>query len=126
MRFAEYAVHDGLGLARLVRERDVTATELLEAAQARAAAVNPQINAIVRWMPAEAQSRAAAATAGPFGGVPFLLKDLFQEYAHCSSIFCWHFFPLFPKRKVDPGREDPAVRRRRSRSVGHGLSRACA
>ncbi|UUY01558.1 amidase [Svornostia abyssi] len=85
MRFDEYAVHDGLGLAQLVREGDVTATELLETAQARAAAVNPRINAIVRWMSAEAQARAVAPLPGAFGGVPFLLKDLFQEYAGVTA-----------------------------------------
>src|SRR5262245_44469038 len=43
--FKEYADHDALGLAELVRGKQVTATELLETAIARAELVNPQLNA---------------------------------------------------------------------------------
>jgi amidase len=83
MNAEEYREHDGLGLAELVARRDVTAGELLAAARKRAAAVNPRINAIVRPMDAEADARAAdgAALSGPFAGVPFLIKDLAQDYA---------------------------------------------
>jgi amidase len=83
MNVEEYRQHDGLGLAELVAGGDVTAGELLAAARERAAAVNPRINAIVRPMDAEADARAAegAGLAGPFAGVPFLIKDLAQDYA---------------------------------------------
>ncbi len=83
MNGEEYREHDGLGLAELVARGDVTAGELLAAARERAAAVNPRINAIVRPMDAEADARVAdgAALAGPFAGVPFLIKDLGQDYA---------------------------------------------
>jgi amidase len=77
----DYASHDGLGLAELVARRAVSPTELLNAARARADAVNPRINAIVRGMDAVADERAASALDGPFAGVPFLIKDLHQEYA---------------------------------------------
>lgn len=87
MRFEEYAEHDGLGLARLVREGEVTARELLDVARARAAEVNPKINAIVRRMDTEADERAAGPLDGPFAGVPFLLKDLGQEYAGIPSSY---------------------------------------
>ena len=46
-------------------------------AKDRAAAVNPRINAIVRDVPASP----ATDTNGPFAGVPFLIKDLAQDYA---------------------------------------------
>ncbi|MGE4363070.1 MAG: amidase, partial [Mycolicibacterium sp.] len=52
MDFQEYRSHDATGLARLVAEKQVTADELLALAQARAAQVNPRINAIVRDVPA--------------------------------------------------------------------------
>ena len=45
--FDEYSRHDGLGLAELVRKKEVKPEELLEAGIARAEAVNPKINAIV-------------------------------------------------------------------------------
>ncbi len=74
---AEYARHDALGLAELVRTKQASAAELLEAAIARTEAVNPAINAVV----IEHFERARAAVErglpdGPLRGVPFLLKDL--------------------------------------------------
>ncbi len=77
MGFAEYSSLDGLGLAALVREREVSPRELLDECLARIERVNPRLNAVVRVLPE--QSRAAAETtlpAGAFAGVPFLLKDL--------------------------------------------------
>ncbi|HJL16301.1 MAG TPA: amidase [Sandaracinaceae bacterium LLY-WYZ-13_1] len=82
MAFAEYDAHDGLGLAALVREGEVTARELLEEAIARAERVNPRLNAIVIAMHAEARRRVRERSSeGPFAGVPFLLKDLVSGYA---------------------------------------------
>ena len=79
--FTEYRNHDGLGLARLIARKDVTPEEVLEAAIARADAVNPAVNAIVHRMDAEARGRVAAdLPTGPFAGVPFLLKDLYMGY----------------------------------------------
>ena len=48
--FAEYANHDAVGLAKLIRDGEVSAEEVLEAAIARCEAVNPQINAVVQRM----------------------------------------------------------------------------
>ena len=44
--FAEYEGYDALGLAELVRRRQVSAGELLDAAIARVEARNPSINAV--------------------------------------------------------------------------------
>jgi Asp-tRNA(Asn)/Glu-tRNA(Gln) amidotransferase A subunit family amidase len=85
VRADEYATHDGLALAQLIAAGEVSAGELLEVARARAQEVNPRINAIVRWMDEIADARAASGPRGDFGGVPFLLKDLFQEYAGVPS-----------------------------------------
>jgi amidase len=82
--FAEYEQYDGLALAQLVRSREVSAAELLEAAIARIEARNPGLNAVVLTMYDRARSTLARGTpdgAGPFGGVPFLLKDLLSMYA---------------------------------------------
>ena len=81
MELDAYLEHDAVGLAQLVAAGDAAAPELLAVARARAAAVNPKVNAIVRFMDAEADARAAEELSGPFAGVPFLLKDLFQDYA---------------------------------------------
>ncbi|OBF90462.1 amidase [Mycobacterium sp. 852002-51152_SCH6134967] len=77
MNFEEYRRHDATGLAKLVADKELSAAELLDLARNRAAAVNPRINAIVRDVPASP----ADAASGPFSGVPFLIKDLAQDYA---------------------------------------------
>lgn len=80
--FEEYERYDGLALAELVRRREVTAEELLDAAIARIDERNPALNAVTRRMYDEARRTLARGTpTGPFGGVPFLLKDLLAMYA---------------------------------------------
>ncbi len=78
MNFDDYRAHDATGLAKLVADNEVTPAELLSAGAGRAAAaVNPRINAIVRDVPASPSDELS----GPFAGVPFLIKDLAQDYA---------------------------------------------
>ena len=82
----EYLRHDATSLADLVRRGDVTPAELLAAARARRDAVNPAINAVVSDIDADADARAADPDGGgPFAGVPFLIKDLGQEYAGLAT-----------------------------------------
>ena len=81
MKFEEYRQQDGLGLAQLVADKEVSASELLEVAIARAEEVNPKLNAVIVPMHDIARARAKEPLGGPFAGVPFLTKDLFQEYA---------------------------------------------
>ena len=77
MRHDEYAAHDALGLAELVRSGEVSATELVDAAIARIDAVNPPLNAVVHRMDDTARAAAAGELPdGPFRGVPFLVKDM--------------------------------------------------
>ncbi|HLW90784.1 MAG TPA: amidase [Roseiarcus sp.] len=71
------ADYDALGLAELVRRREVSPTELLDAAIARLDAVEPKINAVpVRHDDFARKQIAQGLPEGPFRGVPFLLKDL--------------------------------------------------
>jgi amidase len=78
LTFAEYSKHDALGLAELVRKREVSPLELLDAAIERAEAVNGRINAVVQKSYERARKVAQNGIgAAPFAGVPFLLKDLF-------------------------------------------------
>jgi amidase len=72
---------DATALADLVRSRSVSPLELVEATIARIEQINPSLNAIVTPMYDEARAVAAQPISGPFGGVPFLLKDLFASYA---------------------------------------------
>ena len=77
MPFPEYARHDAVGLAELVRKREVSAAEVLEAAIARAEQVNPAINAVVlKHYELAREAVRAGLPAGPLAGAPMLLKDL--------------------------------------------------
>ena len=79
--FDDYEAYDALGLAELVRDREVTPEELLEAAVARIEARNPAINAVVHEMYDEGRRTIAEGVPeGPFSGVPYLLKDLVLQY----------------------------------------------
>ena len=77
MAFKEYGNYDAIGLADLVRNKQVSAAELLDEAIARTAKVDPQLNAVVvkHYDYAQAQIDLGLPD-GPFTGVPFLLKDL--------------------------------------------------
>ncbi|MBM4462416.1 MAG: amidase [Chloroflexi bacterium] len=76
-RHDEFAFMDAIAQAELVRHKKVTPIELVDAAIERIERLNPALNAVVTRM--YEQARAAAMStlpAGPFTGVPFLLKDL--------------------------------------------------
>jgi amidase len=75
--FSEYDRYDAVGLAGLVRRKEVSPLELLHEATARLDRVNPMLNAVTYRMHEEAaKARAQADPAQPFAGVPFLAKDL--------------------------------------------------
>ena len=73
----DYANYDALGLAQLIKNKDISATELLETAIVQAEQENPAINAIITKLYDFAhQQIKQGLPEGPFSGVPFLLKDL--------------------------------------------------
>src|ERR1043166_392124 len=74
----ELAVLDATAQAELVRRRDVTPIELVDAAVARIERLNPQLNAVIipTFEKAQVQARSPDLPHGPFRGVPLLLKDL--------------------------------------------------
>jgi amidase len=75
--FPEYANFDGLGLAELVRKKEVTPAELVEAAIERIEKYNPALNAVIYKMyEAARETVKGQLREGPFTGVPMLLKDL--------------------------------------------------
>ena len=87
MKFSEYVHYDGIGLAELVRNKQVQTHELLELAILRAEKVNPKLNAIVIPLYEQARKNCQKTTSGQFSGVPFLLKDLHQELAGAPTSF---------------------------------------
>ena len=77
----DYSSFDALGLAELVRTRQVTPLELVDSAIARIEALNPKLNAVVHRMYDRARAQAKLPrTDARFHGVPFMLKDLLSWY----------------------------------------------
>ena len=72
----EYADFDGLGLAHLVRQRELTPMELVDAAIAGVEELNPGLNAVIFSAYNQARQRAKMNLTGPLAGVPILLKDI--------------------------------------------------
>ena len=77
MRLDEYAAHDGLGLAALVRAREVKPAELVELAVEAASQLKPTLGAVVATYPDRIET-AAEVPGSPFAGVPTMVKDLFH------------------------------------------------
>lgn len=94
----EFAGMDGIDQADLVRRKEVTALELVEAAINRIELINPIINAVVTPMFENARKQAEVELPeGPLAGVPMLLKDLLASYAGvrmtAGSAFLRDFVP---------------------------------
>ena len=91
--FAEYEHYDALGLADLVRRRQVSADELLDAAIARVENRNPSVNAVVmKLYDYGRQAIKAGLPDGPLTGVPFLVKDLSAALAGVPTTRASKFF----------------------------------
>ena len=76
----ELATLDATAQAELVRRKELTALELIEAAIVRIERVNPRLNAVVLRTYERARAEASRPIAdGPSAGVPFLLQDLVVE-----------------------------------------------
>ena len=92
-------------LARLLRGRELSARELLDAYLDRIGRVNPQINAIVTLAGQQAAEQAAAAdkaaarrdSLGPLHGLPIAVKDL----ADTAGIRTTYGSPLFAEHVPD-------------------------
>jgi amidase len=74
----ELANLDATEQAELVRKKEASPLELVDAAIARIQEINPQLNAVIvpLFQKARAQAKDGPIPEGPFWGVPFLLKDL--------------------------------------------------
>ena len=78
MQVSEYADHDATALASLIDKGEVSAAEVQQAAAEAVEGVNGELNALVGPLFDEPLEHDPA---GPFGGVPFALKDLITHAA---------------------------------------------
>ena len=121
--FSDYERYDATGLADLVRRKQVTPGELLEAAIERVQARNPAINAVT--MPLYDYARAAIAAGlpdGPFTGVPFLMKDLTAAIAGVPMTRSSRFFADAPPPTAD---SEHVARLKRAGLVIFGRTNTC-
>lgn len=82
MSFSEYPRYDAIGLAELVKRKEVSPEELLEEAIRRIETFNPAVNAVVHKAYDLARASLAQQRGEPRGalyGVPFLLKDILGD-----------------------------------------------
>ena len=81
MNVEDYVQYDGLGLAKLIKEKQISPTELIEDAFEQINELNPKVNAVVRTRIEKAimEVDKSGSIHGPFAGVPILLKDLSQS-----------------------------------------------
>lgn len=77
MQVQDYIQYDALGLAELIRHKEISPHEALQAALTRFAQVNPGLNAVVDVFVELAQTQIKHSNPdSPLFGVPCLLKDL--------------------------------------------------
>jgi amidase len=76
MDLAEYANYDGIGLAELIRQKQVSAGEVARLALEGYHQVNPSINAVIEVYDDRVKNaEGLLLPQAPFCGVPFFLKD---------------------------------------------------
>jgi amidase len=75
MRLAEYAGHDGLGLAALVQRGETTPRELGRCVLAGIEAINPRLNAVIETYADAIEALPEKPGPGPYYGLPILTKD---------------------------------------------------
>lgn len=119
MKISEYAKYDGIGLAELVKARQVTPRELAEAALAAIDKLNGEINAVIAKVPEETErSLKEGPGKGAFEGVPFLIKDVGSHYANVLMEFGSRLF----EGMVFPYDNELATRFKKSGVVAVGRS----
>jgi amidase len=102
---------DATAQAQLVREGEISAGELTQAAVERIESIDPSLNAVnYRWFDHGRELAAAVdrdKPSTPFAGVPFLLKDLHTFYAGFpisngnKAMKAAHFTPTFSTTLVE-------------------------
>lgn len=86
MNLGEFTKYDGLGLAELVKNKDVLPAELLEMAIKAVEKLNPKLNAVVKIFEENAlEEIKQGLPSGAFEGVPFLFKELAIHAKKCTT-----------------------------------------
>jgi len=81
MTFKQYSEYDGLGLADLVRRKQVSPQELVDSALDAIERINPDVNCVVQTLRGRAMGEIKAGLPqGPFHGVPFLVKEFGMHF----------------------------------------------
>ncbi|MGR8946964.1 MAG: amidase [Gammaproteobacteria bacterium] len=81
MIFSEYGDYDGLGLAELVRKREVSPRDLVDSAIDAIERLNPAVNCVPQILHDEASKAINNSLGeGPFSGVPFLVKEFGMHF----------------------------------------------
>lgn len=96
MHLADYANYDALGLADLIRRREVTSRELGHCVLSAIEAVNPQLNAVIDLYQDAIDGLGDDIGPGPFHGLPILTKDfplVAGRPAEFGSVFAKGFVP---------------------------------
>jgi amidase len=75
MKLSEFAAYDGIGLAELIRRRDVTPREVGRCILAGIEICNPRLNAVIETYADAVESLSETPTLAPFYGLPTLTKD---------------------------------------------------
>ncbi|MCZ6771191.1 MAG: amidase, partial [Proteobacteria bacterium] len=77
MKLEEYSAYDGLGLAELIRNGEVSASEVAQAAIDAIEKLDPELNAVIESYPDRtATLDVGKLPGGALKGSPFLIKDL--------------------------------------------------
>lgn len=107
MTLAEYGAYDAVGLAALVRAREVTASDLVDCAFRQIGALDGDIGAIVHLdeaaarLAAETIDPAAPLAVAPLAGVPFLIKDTNLDVAGMPTRHGSFFYRDRPAASAD-------------------------
>ncbi|MGH6931863.1 MAG: amidase family protein, partial [Dongiaceae bacterium] len=102
MPIADFASHDVVDLARMVKRGEASALELVEAAIAVIERHNPRLNAVVQIGFEMARAAAKALDpSGPLAGVPFLAKDTNVDVAGFRTSHGSRYFADSPVREDD-------------------------
>ena len=121
--FTEYEQYDALGLADLVRRKEVTPGELLEAAIERVEARNAAVNAVtMKLYDYGRQAIAGGLPDGPLRGVPYLMKDLTSPIAGVRMTRGSKFFADTPPSSAD---SEHVKRLRKAGLVIFGRTNTC-
>ncbi|MDB5965252.1 MAG: amidase [Polaromonas sp.] len=91
LKFEDYRGFDALGLAHAMQRGELSRREVMDAALARVAEANPQVNAVT-YLHEQAADEACLDPTAPFAGVPYFIKDLHAPVAgmpltHGSRLF---------------------------------------